>query len=233
MHAVESFLYKLRERGCNFHVVWFDDHIQIASPTLRKEQSSKYSLLRTILIRHLQQAHVNDEASAYPEFCFEFPGLAHDAFKEYLAQTPIHFFLCLDPKAFAGCSENWVQSYLSIAHWLGVQRYSLVFINGVEFASSEVRSYVTGCPRCLSSHTDLTMVIGSRLRRLSILILARNGSCLAREAKCDRGRESQFQRRFFERCSNGELVSVERRQEAHLERSHCTLRTLHNGQVSQ
>lgn len=26
VHAVESFLYKLKERNCNFHIVWIRDH---------------------------------------------------------------------------------------------------------------------------------------------------------------------------------------------------------------
>lgn len=119
--------------------MWFDEHVQIASPALGDELSSKYSLTRAILIRHLHQAHA-DKASTHSEFCFSFPGLDHDAFKEYLAQNSIHFFLCLDPKALTGCDVDWVQSYLSIAHWLGVKRYSLAFINDVKFASSEVRN---------------------------------------------------------------------------------------------
>lgn len=101
-------------------------------------------MTRAILIRHLQQAHIDTAPQPIHEFCFEFPGLAHNLFKKYLAQNCIHFFLCLDPKAFAGCCEDLAQSYLGIAHWLGVKGYSLAFINCIKFVSSQVCNSPSG-----------------------------------------------------------------------------------------
>lgn len=138
VHAVESFLHQLRERGCNFHVVWFDDHVSLASPELPAHLSKKWALTRAVLVRHLQQTCVVETAPSTDEFSFEFPGLDHSTFHAYLEENPIHFFLCLDPKAFTDCGADWDRSYLGIAHWFGAKGYNLAFINDVDFVSSTV-----------------------------------------------------------------------------------------------
>lgn len=143
VHAVEAFLQKLRERECNFHLVWFDDHSTLSSPGNKPgdQLNSRYALTRAVLVRHLQQTCA-DPASQGNAFSFTFPSLDHAAFQDYLAQNALHFFLCLDPQTFPDCSPEWFQSYLGIAHWFGTKNYSLAFINGIEFVSSKVQCSV-------------------------------------------------------------------------------------------
>lgn len=123
-------------------------------------------------MRHLQQSSA-ETASQSNAFSFTFPSLNHDAFKDYLAQNALHFFLCLDPKAYPDCSKEWIQSYLGVAHWLGANGYSLAFINGIEFVSSKVHGSVVSpspswedIPR-LSSKTPKDVSHGTSLAILN------------------------------------------------------------------
>ncbi|ROW06491.1 hypothetical protein VMCG_04239 [Cytospora schulzeri] len=101
IHAVENLLYKLKERGCYFHI-------------LDRSQS----------------------------ICFEFQSMNDPDFDQYLTLNAIRFFLCLDGPAFNACNKTSATSFLSIAHHLAARGYRLAFINGIEFASSGVRSSV-------------------------------------------------------------------------------------------
>lgn len=142
VHAVETFLFKLKERGCNFHIVWFQDHEELCLPReVPKEPHSHYLLTRAILIQHLQRRQHDGVCKSSAEnrtICFEFQSLHDSDFEQYLTLNAIRFFLCLDGPAFDACSEATAIAFLSIAHHLASRGYSLAFINGIEFASSGV-----------------------------------------------------------------------------------------------
>lgn len=94
VHAVESFLQKLRERGCNFHIVWFRDQERLCLPgdALPQDLENKHLLIRTILIRHLQrlQAHSPEPTSSQGHddtVCFEFESFSDDGFDQYLREN--------------------------------------------------------------------------------------------------------------------------------------------------
>ncbi|ROW17017.1 hypothetical protein VPNG_01433 [Cytospora leucostoma] len=123
VHAIESFLHKLKERGCNFHIAWFHDHDNLClSRALGEELES----------------HAEDRQFV----SFEFQDLGNTDFEEYLDYNAIRFFLCLDGPTFDACSKDSAAGYLSVAHHLAARGYSLAFINDVEFASSGVRASV-------------------------------------------------------------------------------------------
>jgi hypothetical protein len=82
---VESFLAKLRDRACNFHVVWFDREECIMMDSV-SHFSPKYRLARAVIIQHLST--LDNEPLSH-----RFSHLASREFHEYLASYPLRFFL--------------------------------------------------------------------------------------------------------------------------------------------
>lgn len=143
MYAVESFLQKLKERGCNFHVIWFEDYRELCSAgQLHDDLTTKYILTRAIIIRHLQKLHLgaagSDSSAQSHGFSLEFSNLQDSQFQAYLEDNALHFFLCLGGKASGICSDECGDAHLSIAHALAIDGYSLAFINQIDFNSSKV-----------------------------------------------------------------------------------------------
>lgn len=144
VHAVETFLQKLKERGCNFHIVWFDDQERFCLPgdDLAPADRNKYLLIRAILIRHFSR---KDALTAPQSSCgggdrisLQSPTMRHPTFEEYLRENSVHFVLCLNPKTFAPFPDHHATAYLSVTREFGVKGYSIAFINSVEFVSSKV-----------------------------------------------------------------------------------------------
>ncbi|KAK2606810.1 hypothetical protein N8I77_005536 [Diaporthe amygdali] len=146
IHAVESFLQKLYERGLNFHVIWFRDQKALclardASDVL----SSKYLLIRAVLISHLncQQSSQNDvDSEAAKTISFEFEDLNSPSFHRYLANNAVHCFMCLDAPAFGACPSSSEEAYVSIAHDFAARGFCVCFLDSVGFSSSRVRASV-------------------------------------------------------------------------------------------
>ncbi|KAH8759888.1 DEAD/DEAH box helicase [Diaporthe sp. PMI_573] len=146
IHAVESFLKKLQDRGLNFHVIWFRDQEALCLPRDATDAlSPKYLLIRAILIRHLNRQRSSQDG-VDPEdaktISFEFDGLDSPSFHHYLANNAIHCFMCLDAPAFGACSGSLEEAYLGIAHHFAARGFCLAFIDSVEFSSSRVRAPV-------------------------------------------------------------------------------------------
>lgn len=142
VHAVETFLYNLKQRGCNFHIVWYEDHNQLCLPTdTSVELADMYLLARAVIIRHLQRSLTGTPGSDQVNlFCFEFSDLQDPNFDTYLVDNAIHFFMCLNPVLSGDCSSSR-EEYLNVARHLGAKGYSLAFINTVDFVSSKVSSF--------------------------------------------------------------------------------------------
>ncbi|PSR80065.1 hypothetical protein BD289DRAFT_491256 [Coniella lustricola] len=149
VHAVETFLQKLKERGCNFHIVWFDDQENFCLPggELEATVKIKHLLIRTILIQHLSRGHgsitSHSGGSGSDQICLQFPTMYHHAFEQYLKENSVHFVLCLNPKTFAPFSDCHATAYLSVTRDFGAKGYSIAFVNSVEFISSKVFCSVT------------------------------------------------------------------------------------------
>ncbi|KAK7698777.1 hypothetical protein SLS64_012258 [Diaporthe eres] len=146
IHAVESFLKKLQDRGLNFHVIWFRDHEALCLPRDATDVlSPKYLLTRAVLIRHLTRQQPSQDAVASEDartISFEFEGLDSPSFEHYLANHAIHCFMCLDAPAFGACSSSSEEAFLGIAHHFAARAFCLAFIDSVEFSSSRVRASV-------------------------------------------------------------------------------------------
>ncbi|KAM4058822.1 DEAD/DEAH box helicase [Hirsutella rhossiliensis] len=124
IHAVESFLARLEQRGCNFHILWFRDHEHLCVPegVSGDAASNCLRLSRIILIKHLEHYAQYSQAGWRP----------------YLAQNAVQFFLCLDGCALDGCASPTGVQYLEFIHHIAFHGYSVALMNSLDFVSSKV-----------------------------------------------------------------------------------------------
>ncbi|KAI1117584.1 hypothetical protein F5Y14DRAFT_354734 [Nemania sp. NC0429] len=137
--AVESFLRSLQVRGCNFHVVFFDNQGELClPPTMPASGKYKYQMTRTILIRHLQRHAQDSQGSHAGGMVFSFPSIDSHHFHQHLAQHPATFLLCHDGHTRSG--EHMVQQAACqyMIHQFLRLRHSVALISGIEFKSSRV-----------------------------------------------------------------------------------------------
>ncbi|KAI1433428.1 hypothetical protein GGR50DRAFT_668519 [Xylaria sp. CBS 124048] len=142
--AVESFLSNFRLRGCNFHVVFFDNQSGLcAPPGIPEDIRYKYQLTRTILFHHLRR-HGGENGT---ELVFSYPSIDSDGFREYLAQQPATFMLCHD-----GHITSHRAPFQYMIHQFLQLRHSVALIYGTEFKSSRVlMPMITGVARIRST----------------------------------------------------------------------------------
>ncbi|KAH7313698.1 hypothetical protein B0I35DRAFT_355734 [Stachybotrys elegans] len=143
VHSVEVFLSKLKQRGCNFHVLWFDAHCHLAVPlSVPEHHRHKYLLARTVLIEHFrtpiaQHGAVADtptEQIINPPMSFVFPAVHSNEFASYIQQNCLHFVLCS-----RGQDDTKSRSrHIEVMYLFASRRYNLAFIDDVEFRSSKV-----------------------------------------------------------------------------------------------
>ncbi|KXH62453.1 DEAD/DEAH box helicase [Colletotrichum nymphaeae SA-01] len=142
VHAIEVFLAKLKERGCNFHVLWFDSHRDLATPPdSPKNKSYKYLLTRAVIIEHLRcpESHPKmnfDDRGINSPMSFVFPSVMSPEFAEYTNQHRFHFIMMSQGRSsdFDTTSEG---EFLRIMYLFGLRGYSLAFIDDIEFRSSK------------------------------------------------------------------------------------------------
>lgn len=152
VHAVESFLSNLQQRGCNFHILWFDDYETLSAPSASRANLHKYVLTRTVLKEHLR--HVpemaregTDDRGPRPDrdINFDFSSPSSPVFQTYASQNPLHFILCSgDPEDDCSADGLAIMSHFA---WMG---YTLGFFNNFEFKSSKVRTPQTGMRQWLT-----------------------------------------------------------------------------------
>ncbi|KAI0114216.1 P-loop containing nucleoside triphosphate hydrolase protein [Hypoxylon sp. NC0597] len=132
VHAVESFLGKLRDRGCNFHIVWFDSHKDLCIPYgVPEDYDYKYFLTRAILIRHFARSSASN-------ISHRFDSVDCDAFRQYLTSNPQYFFMCSDGRATHSNQHPITLAHLSIGYRMSFSGYCVAFIDEINFTSSKV-----------------------------------------------------------------------------------------------
>ncbi|PWY93852.1 DEAD/DEAH box helicase [Aspergillus sclerotioniger CBS 115572] len=93
-YIVERFLANLRQRNCNFQIVFFSEHSVISIPPhVDKASRPKYSLAREAILQHLLQ-NAPDAVPSVRVKCFN----RYDSqeFREYLAAEGVYFLMCHD-----------------------------------------------------------------------------------------------------------------------------------------
>lgn len=161
VHAVEAFLYKLVKRGCNFHVLWFDQYEHLCIPRgVRTEHAYKYRLTRAVLMQHL--ANPTAQTAGSSRCSLQFQSLDCEAYREYLARNAVHFIMCSHGEATASEHDPVSLANLSIGYQVARAGYCVAFINDIDFQSSKVwllsecdRGLRACADRCPGIHIDL------------------------------------------------------------------------------
>ncbi|KAM3491292.1 hypothetical protein MY3957_005398 [Beauveria namnaoensis] len=132
IHAVERFLSNLKLRGCQFHVIWFQNHEQLCMINPSSAAASGFHLLtRAILIKHLRHDSIGSRVT------FEFPSVESPEFQLYTAKNSLRFFLCFDGFVFDERKSPFAKNHLAFINQLSCRGYSVALINNFEFRSSK------------------------------------------------------------------------------------------------
>ncbi|KAH0428180.1 DEAD/DEAH box helicase [Colletotrichum camelliae] len=173
VHAVETFLSKLQERGCNFHVLWFDSQEQLCVPhNVLEKNRHKYLLTRAVLMEHLRTPKPRDKKTTNPSkddswdastdpptdpirngtpISFVFSTIQSKEFEDYMEKNCLHFVMCSQGSDFDSTPEvnDGVGSgnHLKAMRLFAEQGHNLAFIDDVEFRSSKVYTHVVTSAR--------------------------------------------------------------------------------------
>ena len=138
VHAIETFLAKLRDRGCSVNILWFEQEADVCMPAeIRSDtlRASKYRLARAVLIQNFSCATTQKENVT--KFSHVFPNLQSCDFREYLDNNALHFFL--GSNAHDECRDvEGHNTALVMLYLIASAGYCVAFIEGVEFKSSKV-----------------------------------------------------------------------------------------------
>ncbi|KJZ77816.1 hypothetical protein HIM_02993 [Hirsutella minnesotensis 3608] len=142
VYAVESLLFNLKQRGCNFHIVWFRVDEPLCVPTEASGSTSNiYHLTRAVLIQHFRHQDSSNPSSETVQY--EFDDIDCMEARKYLASYAHYFWLCLDGISFDQCSLSISILYLQFMSKVASLGYSVAHINDLDFVSSKVLASVT------------------------------------------------------------------------------------------
>ncbi|KAF3913498.1 hypothetical protein AA313_de0209977 [Arthrobotrys entomopaga] len=140
IYVLERFLSNLKERGCNFHIIFFEAHKPLCfdHSKVHENQAFRYILIREAFIRHLKQSlSTNDAVQLH-----HFDSLGDIAFKRYLDESNPYF--CMAHDACTSDGQHMEQFYLQstiIWHIIG-HGYNVALLDKVEFKDSKVMTLV-------------------------------------------------------------------------------------------
>lgn len=149
VHAVESLLSKLRDRGCNFQIFWFDDDENFSSASLDSDSSknvaAKYRLTRSVLIKHFALVtQVPESSSRQLTFCF--PSIHSKTFLSHVENHAFRFFLvsdsstpCLAEGKDVKQADSRLLRFMKHMHTCG---YFVANFEKMEFKSSKAYVYM-------------------------------------------------------------------------------------------
>ncbi|KAK6337775.1 hypothetical protein TWF696_001255 [Orbilia brochopaga] len=140
VYAMEKFLADLKRRGCNFHVVFFEEHkfLTFNHATVAADRAWRFVLIREAFIRHLEQSLAADN----PVKVHWFQSTADAAFDRYLADAKPYF--CMAHDAVAGMEGQREQHLLQCGLLWKMMRGGLnvALLDRVEFRDSKVITLV-------------------------------------------------------------------------------------------
>ena len=149
-YLVENFLHHLKDRKCNFHVAFFENHEAFSIPPwFSLRDSSKYRLTRAALIRHL----IVNLTTAVPDIQISvFPSPQDEAFATYLDNTGMYFVMAHDAAVpLHGVDNDSLEQDDLVRHQTALRRtilqfikngYNVALINGLEWRDSKVMTMV-------------------------------------------------------------------------------------------
>ncbi|KAK8016060.1 DEAD/DEAH box helicase [Apiospora rasikravindrae] len=131
VHAVELTLSRMKERGCNFHILWFDSYRDLCVPPMG-----------------------SDEVASKAPLSFQFMSTKCDKFEAHRKDNPLQFVMCSNGRvAGAGRSVSSVGCRMHLHQSLGYRMaslgYRVAFLDDIEIRSSKVFTSV------VNPHRDL------------------------------------------------------------------------------
>lgn len=149
-YLVENFLRHLKERKCNFHIAFFDDHADLVTPPwYPTADASKYRLTRAAIVRHL----VINLAIAFPEIQISsFPSMHDKAFTSYLHKSGMYFIMAHDAAVPMHDVDRNALKKKTLQHYQTTLRrmiisfikdgFNIALINGLEWRDTKVMTMV-------------------------------------------------------------------------------------------
>ncbi|KAI0139834.1 P-loop containing nucleoside triphosphate hydrolase protein [Xylariaceae sp. FL1272] len=185
VHAVESFLAKLKSLGCNFHLIWFEDEKSLCVPKhAYRSHVYKYALTRTILIEHFARTPTSSSSDTVTSRVF--PSSESAEFRTYLSDNPLHFIMCSHDGATESETDASVLCKLAVSYRMSHLGYCVGFIDQIEIQNSKVYTSIitpsaespqAGKP---SDYDNIVDELSERRRleeteRSSLMIAVKNG----------------------------------------------------------
>jgi hypothetical protein len=147
VYLVERFLHHLKQRKCNFHVAFFENHKSLCVPYSVKDANvPKYLLARAAIIRHLQ-SNMPD----HTERIKVFHSINGQDFQEYLTQVGMYFMMCHDgarpahlttSKAESRKDLDRISSFRTMILSFISRGYNVALVNGLEWRDTKVMTMV-------------------------------------------------------------------------------------------
>ena len=155
VYNVEAFLQSLKQRKCNFHIVFFDKHASYGRPSsIPEARLPRYLLARAVVIRHLQNNLTKASSSIQ---IYNVASVQSDEFANYLAEAQPYFVMAHDGAGLTNASETDNQdeevsrpehsliqkvALRSSIYQFLTRGYSVALINGTDWVDTKVMSQV-------------------------------------------------------------------------------------------
>ncbi|KAK6333848.1 hypothetical protein TWF730_004030 [Orbilia blumenaviensis] len=173
IYVIERFLANLRQRGCNFHIVFFQAHkfLCFNQSKINRDKAWRYVLIREAVIRHLEECLPPDD----PVKIFQYDSLYDPGFTSYVQERKPYFALAHDVPKF---DEDHKEQHLlqsGILWKLLSQGYNVALLDKVEFRDSKIMTLVvegtglgyftpTFIENCRKDMSIAAMVLNDRYR---------------------------------------------------------------------
>ncbi|KAF2144344.1 uncharacterized protein K452DRAFT_223784 [Aplosporella prunicola CBS 121167] len=182
LHAVwlvESFLYGLSKRNCNFHIAFFDDHERLCIPSHATDaEKAKYLLARAVILRHLLASLTDSQSTNFLIKVLIFPSIDSSSFHVALADNDYMFVMMNDGAVSeCGCPEHVRdKTTLRVAICSFIARgYNVALVNGVEWRDTKVitaiiegtaqlSNAIRNAPKSLANYEDPPFEVFDRER---------------------------------------------------------------------
>ncbi|KAK6533932.1 hypothetical protein TWF281_005275 [Arthrobotrys megalospora] len=140
IYVLERFLENLRQRGCNFHIVFFEAHKYLCFNQSKtdRDRAWRYILVREAVIRHLEETLSADNAVKV----FHYVSLHNSDFEEYLQSWKPYFALAHDVPGFDADHKEQHLMQSGILWRLLSKGYNVALLDKIEFKDSKVMTLV-------------------------------------------------------------------------------------------
>ncbi|KAK6517129.1 hypothetical protein TWF506_007005 [Arthrobotrys conoides] len=140
IYALERFLSNLRQRGCNFHLVFFEAHKYLCFDQSKTsfQKAWKYLLVREAAILHLQESLPPNSAIKV----FTYSSLYDSNFEDYLQEWKPYFALAHDVPSLQPGNKNQQLMQSGIIWKLLSQGYNVALLDKIEFRDSKIMTLV-------------------------------------------------------------------------------------------